>query len=284
MCDEAYIASGKKGIATAIFHMGRCIILFFTTLLISACFTLATTAAPTTTPPIATIPATENNNWQTLAPGLEQRIFIPNGNAFARILALRIDPAQYDFRVHYHPGEPLNATGWQQQLPGAIAFVNANFFSSENTVTGLLVADGVVYGTSYRDFGGTFTVQNGQSRVRSNTLEPYTGELLEQAVQAFPMLVLNGSQAYNGDPDRITRRTAIGQDSGGRIILMVTPLIGLTLPDLSAYLTVSDIGLVNAFNLDGGGSTMAAINAPGTRPYMLLSLDPVPAVLAVYPK
>lgn len=41
---------------------------------------------------------------------------------------------------------------------------------------------------------------------------------------------------------------------------------------------------MNAFNLDGGGSTMLFLAAPGEPEYSLPSFDPVPAVLAVYPR
>jgi hypothetical protein len=65
---------------------------------------------------------------------------------------------------------------------------------------------------------------------------------------------------------------------------MVTPLVGIRLVELSEYLASSDMELVNAVNLDGGGSTMMYLNVPGTPEFLLRSLDAVPAVLAVYPQ
>jgi exopolysaccharide biosynthesis protein len=82
-------------------------------------------------------------------------------------------------------------------------------------------------------------------------------------------------------PDRFSRRTVIGQDTTGRIIIMATPFLGLTLLDLSAYLPTTDLNLVNAFNLDGGRSTLMYIRSPE---YILNSVDAVPAVLAIYPR
>jgi len=161
-----------------------------------------------------------------------------------------------------------------------VAIVNANFFSPEHTVQGLLVTDGAYHGQSYVGRGGMFQGQNGQARVRSLIQEPFAGEALEQAVQAFPMLVLNGQTAYvASNNERATRRTVIVQDNLGRIVLLVTPLTGLSLADLSAYLPTSDMGIVNALNLDGGGSTMLFAHDNSLR---LSSFDPVPAVLAVY--
>jgi exopolysaccharide biosynthesis protein len=199
----------------------------------------------------------------------------------AQMIVVRIDPALYAFRAHYRPDAPLLVREWADALPEAVALINANFFDPQQQVLGLLVADGVVYGTPYTTRGGLFAIQDGLPRIRSNLTEPYQpGEALEQAVQAFPMLIEDGAPAFfNETGDRSTRRTAIGIDSQGRVIWIVTPLIGLTLAEMSAFLTASDLGIVDAFNLDGGGSTMLWL-----RPleYALVSRDRVPAVLALY--
>ncbi len=247
--------------------------------LLSGCMLALQTPTPAPTPaPV------DNNGWQTLAPGLEQRAYQPGGNVLGQVWALRIDPALYVFRAHYRPGEPLSQAGWQAELPDAAAFVNANFFHADHTILGLLVADSMVYGSSLQGRGGTFQVQNGLPRVRSNIAEPYQGETFEQAVQAFPMLVLNGQTAYVPTPqERVSRRTVVAQDTQGRILLMVTPLTGLTLEAISAWLPTTDMGIVNALNLDGGGSTMLYASGEG-QPLRLPSFDPVPAVLAVYPR
>lgn len=219
--------------------------------------------------------------WVTLAPGLEWRRYFPNGDTLAEIVALRIDPSLYVFRSHYRLGEPYTLRQWMEMLPDAVALVNSNFFDTENRIIGLLVTDGVAYGYAFPGYGGMFAVEEGMPRVRSNALDPYHGESLEQAIQAFPMLVQDGLSVYtNIDSDTPQRRAAIGQDGQGRIILMATPRAGLRLADLSAYLAASDMGLVNAFNLDGGGSTMMYIHRE--LPYLLRSFTPVPAVLAVY--
>jgi hypothetical protein len=245
------------------------------------------TLEPTFPPVIPTLPVNGAvQTWQTMSPGLEQRTYLPPPeNEVTKITALRIDPAYFTFRVHYRPGAPLTIRQWAEALPSAIAFINANFFDENDSVLGLLVAAGQIYGSAYIDRGGTFLVQNGQPRVRSNIVEPYVGEPLEQAIQAFPMLMLDGIQSYNDTTqDRFTRRTIIAQDANGRIVMLVTPLIGLTLLDLSAFLPTTDMKLVNALNLDGGGSTLMYLNASGTPEYIVTSLDPVPAVVAVYPR
>jgi uncharacterized protein YigE (DUF2233 family) len=255
-------------------------------LLILGC-TLSTRLPPTATPvPTATsIPTpVEPGSWQPLSPGIETRTYHPPNAFLGQLWIVRIDPAQYTFCAHYRPGEPLHLSDWQAELSSAAVFVNANFFDPDHTINGLLIADGVPFGESYQGRGGTFLVQNGQPRVRSNITEPYyPGEPIEQAVQAFPMLVVNG-QASFVQSGQVSRRTVVAQDAQGRILLMVTPLTGLSLDVLSAYLPTTDLSIVNALNLDGGGSTMIFADSDLTQSFRLPSFDPVPAVLAVYPR
>lgn len=251
------------------------------TWLLSGCFSFS--LQPITTPSPLLTP-TPNSGWQSIAHGLERRNYDPDPlNPVTRMIALRIDPAEYTFRVHYQPSQAQSTLEWTTALPDAVAFVNANFFDQADVALGLLVADGVVYGRSYTDRGGTFLVQNGQPRIRANLREPYQGEPMEQAVQAFPMLVLDGVAAFTDTiQDRSTRRTIVAQDSSGRIILLATPVLGLTLRDLSAYLPTTDMNIITAFNLDGGRSTLMVINATGFSETVVSSIDSVPAVLAVY--
>lgn len=228
-------------------------------------------------------PAGSANDWKILAPGLEQRTYTPGGdNLLLQLTVLRIDPAHFSFRTHYQPGEARSIERWQSALPDAAAFINTNFFTPQHEILGLLVADSLVYGQSYRDRGGTFYVQGGAPGLRSNLVTPYNGELFEQSVQGFPMLVVDGQAAYTNPNDNdVSRRSLIAQDAEGCILLMATNLIGIRLNSLSAWLAASDMNIVTAMNLDGGGSTMFYIGADDP-PFLLRSFDPVPAVLAVY--
>lgn len=242
---------------------------------------LSSLTTPTLPPMPTGIPVSA---WETLAPGLERRAYTPPNSNFGALIAVRIDPSVYSLRAHYRPGTPLTLDEWQAALPGAVVIVNANFFDLQFNALGLVITDGVAYGQAFSDRGALVQVQNGVPRVRSTILEPYLGEALEQAVQAFPMLVMDGAASFNNpNGDRTSRRTVAAQDSQGRILLLATPLLGLSLTELSAYLPTTDMDIVNAVNLDGGGSTMMYVG-PASPPYALASFDPVPVVLAVYPR
>lgn len=224
--------------------------------------------------------AVSSSSWDTLAVGIEQRVIVPPQSALAQMVALRLDPSQVGFRVHYQPGNPLTLAEWQTNLPDAVIIINANFFTPENIITGMLVSDGQVFGNSFTDRGGMFSIQAGQPVIQSLIGQPYDGRPLEQAVQAFPMLVIDSLPAYTTTTDtRGSRRTVIGVDTAGRVLLLATPGIGLGLYDLSQYLASTDLELQTAFNLDGGGSTMLSVASTG---YAIAPFDPVPAVLAVY--
>lgn len=228
----------------------------------------------------------QQSDWEQLAPGLERRYYRPGGNyGLTSFVALRVDPNYFYFRTHYSPANPFNITQWRTQLQSASGFINANFFDTQGYALGLLVSDAVAYGASYSGFGGMFQVApDGFTRVRSLIYEPYQGEALQQAAQAFPMLIVDGQPNYERtDGDRASRRTIIGQDSAGRIILMVTNgLFGMQLADLSTYLYSTDLDLRAALNLDGGGSTMLSLDTGASM--TVPSFDAVPAVIAFYPR
>ena len=220
-------------------------------------------------------------SWQTIDDGLQWRKLIPNGDDLAHLIVVRIDPSRYRFRAIYRAGAAESLSNWRALEPDASVIINANFFDINDFALGLLVSDGAAHGIAYQDRGGTFLVRNGAPEIisyRSHSLSEI--EDIEQAVQGFPLLVEDGRQAYfaAGSGER-TRRTMIGSDMSGNVLIVVAPFFGLSLTELSAYLPKTDLDIDAAFNLDGGGSTMIAL--PGAD-YFQPSLEPVPAILAVF--
>ena len=160
--------------------------------------------------------------------------------------------------------------------------VNGGFFTEEFLATGLIVVDGQASGSSYVGFGGMVTMDADGVAVRSLVERPYQPtETFAYALQAFPMLVLNGEPAYqNADLDA-ARRTVIGVDGDGRLLLILAQWGGFTLAELSSYLASADFGLVNALNLDGGTSTGLILANP---PESIPAFVAVPSVITISPK
>ncbi len=235
--------------------------------------------APATALP-ASAPAPSDSGWRALAPGFERRAlvvpFLDLGLA-EHVVLFRVDPARHRFRVLYAPGFP----GAVAAFDGHARLVfNAGFFDENNVALGLLVSDGQAFGQSFVGFGGMLAVDTfGQLRLQSLRAEPYApAEALAQAVQGFPMLIQADGTLYTSDDEARARRTALGLDDAGRLVVVIAPDGAFTLAGLARWLYDQDLGLTRALNLDGGGST-GYYAGPEDR---LDSFTPVPAVIAVY--
>jgi len=221
---------------------------------------------------------TDNTEWRMIAVGLEDRTMSIGDDALSQLYIVRIDPVYYRFEAHYTPEMAYYIEDWRTVLPNATLIMNTNFFQPNHTIMGLFISNGTIFGSTYTDRGGTFAIKNNFPFISHNIYQPFDVTGAQHAIQGYPMLVYNGEQAF----ERVggaSRRTAIGQDSQGRVYIIVTPIFGPSLNELSAFLASSDLGLLNAFNLDGGGSTMLYLKDTIT----VRSFDRVPAVLAVYP-
>lgn len=225
--------------------------------------------------------AVPGSGWTVIAPGLEWRDITEDKDQLSQLKILRIDPRKYSFRAKYSPAKPYSLAQWRAREPEAAAIVNANFFDPSYMVLGLVISDSEAQGSPYLERGGTFLVNGDRAAVRANhSMSHRYLESAEQAVQGFPLLVENGEQAYLGQAkQRRARRTAIAEDTAGKILIISAPLLGPTLGELSAFLAESDLEIETAFNLDGGGSTFMAIRGID---YFQPSFDAVPAILAVY--
>jgi len=238
-------------------------------------------------PPSPTAPpAAPSGEWMRLTPALEWRA-LPLDSASllvgGRMVVARVDLALAEIRVHYNPGAALTLDEWRARLPQAALIVNGGFFDEQDRALGLLVTDGQALGASFSGFGGMLQVDGaGAARVRSLVGEPYWGEPLWQAVQAFPMLIeAGGVLAPQGAGfDVRSRRTWAGQDRAGRILFGVTTNL-ISLADLQTWLLASDLDLGIAFGLDGGQSSALDVSSPALEE-RIPAFDRLPTVIAVY--
>ena len=225
-----------------------------------------------------------DTGWLSLSPGLDRREVaarFPSLGFEEGLILFRIDPAFFSFRVLYTPGIPRRVSEWGAEAGARLVF-NAAFFDEKDVAVGLVVSDGRVFGKSLEGFGGMFAVDaEGAPSLRSLAAQPYQpSEPLAQAVQGFPMLIYPDGSAFSKEDGARARRTALGQDTAGRVYLVVAPHNAFTLAEFAAWLHDSDLGLTAALNLDGGGST-GYYARPGDA---VDSFTPVPAVVAVYAK
>ncbi len=252
--------------------------------------TPAPTQAPTPSPWPTPTPEPPDTGWRTVRPGVEWRLLrVETGAVAERLHIVRLDPSQVRFRVLYDPGNPHPVSTWAGTLR-TLLVVNGGYFSPEYEAVGLVVSDGEVWGASYGSFAGMFTVTAaGEVSVRYLAARPYDpDEPLQEAVQSFPVLVKPGgvlgfpADADDGSP---ARRTVVAQDRAGRILFIVAPRGYLSLHQLAAFLTDSDLEVDIALNLDGGTSSgMWLRGDDGASLVAVDSQSPVPVVIAADPR
>jgi uncharacterized protein YigE (DUF2233 family) len=245
----------------------------------------AASATPSPLPPSAT-PAPE---WEELLPGFELRamqMWIEGLDAPVDVTVIRIDPARFAIRIHYAPGSPVDVSGWQQRL-GALLVVNGGFFQTNNQTNGLLFVDGQRFGTSFDRHGGMLTVSGSTVSIRSLAQYPFkSDEFFDQAVQGRPMILYPGGFPVQFDDVAadLSRRTAVAQDTQGRIVFFVIDQGVVSLYQLRDWMAgQTDLELFTAFNLDGGYSTGLELNAGG-KSLSIASRAKIPGVIAIYKK
>lgn len=143
--------------------------------------------------------------------------------------------------------------------------------SAGGTPTGITISDGKIitnneYGTN--STGGLigFTNDNKLVLLKNTTAEEAIQKGVRDAVSWGPFLVVNGTPSFisgNGGWG-YAARTAIGQRADGIVLLLVvdsnaTRTNGADMVDLTEIMV--NYGAVNAANLDGGTSSVMAINA-----------------------
>jgi hypothetical protein len=238
----------------------------------------APTAAPT---------PTAMAQWQSTSTGVEflqrrERVGEGVGGADDWVTLVRVDLSATSLRVHYAPETPRTVRDWFGAISPDVV-INAGFFTPENKTAGLVVSDGKRYGQTYKGFGGMFSIRNGKPYLQWLAQQPYVQDAgITQAVQSFPMLLLNG-QVIDGLPDdgSHNRRSFLGIDRAGRVVLGVCHSPVWTMTDLAHYLaTNSLLNLSSAVNLDGGSSTGLWLQGVPDA-FLLDSLELVPAVIAI---
>lgn len=229
--------------------------------------------------------------WRELAQGFEQRPLFPSkilGRPHppdqAVLQVLRLDPRRYqvalvDVRQH---GLKSATVKEMARLSGAIAVINGGFFLEDYRPLGLLISQGQVLNPLRRAEWGIFLVRYGLPDIIHTS--QYRGQGgISEALQVGPRLVVEGQVTRL--KRQVARRSALGIDRSGRLILLTSDSHQLYAEDLAWIMAQpEEAGGLNcwqALNLDGGPSSQLYVNYGG------LQLDiaggwPVPNGLAIF--
>jgi uncharacterized protein YigE (DUF2233 family) len=215
----------------------------------------------------------KDSGWKELEPGLELREESLDWKPSAggketalslRLTAVRLDPKRFAMRIVMNPvkdGKNLLDVARAEKVP---AVSNGAYFGTKDEPVTLLVSGGKALTKLNKRLpqGGVFSLDaKGRASVapvKDFELQP---EGLDFAVQNSPLLAVDGKVIFKDPQPARHRRTAIGVDADGRVVLAVNDS-GVTLDEWAAVLASGadgGLGLTAALNLDGGPSTGLAV-------------------------
>lgn len=225
------------------------------------------------TPTLAQSGAATTVRWNKLEDGLETATYtVPLHESFIKpeITLLRIDPKLHALRVvtaQSELGAPLSDVKTMTQHSRGVAGINANFFDHASRPLGLVVSDRVQQQKPHNGgavLTGVFytTITRGgleHPKIVSRDELPQRGVV--QAFQAGPRLIVGGRAVPLKKPDSGTRRSGVAITRTDEVLLFATVLRfpGATLKQVQEMLLLPELGVVDALNLDGGGSSQLYI-------------------------
>jgi len=227
--------------------------------------------------------------WRRLAPGLEYTKLtgFPNFPA-GYVHAFRVDLKHYHLKSALVPNDDgsLSEQSFQRLMVAehAVVATNGGFFTSALKPLGLRVtADQILSPLRRVSWWGVFFIhQKTAHLVRQQTYK--FNPPVEFAIEAGPLLVAGG-KVLPIQNQKIDSRTAIGVTSTGKIILVATEDVLLSVADLATLMQRSDqqggLDCVDAINLDGGHSTQLYATLPDFSLRVASSSQVADAVLVV---
>ena len=218
--------------------------------------------------------------WTKTSDGLEVAVR-PAGSAMA--VLVRVDLARFAVRLVPAGGAPLTAPAAMAQLDGAAA-INGGFFDEAGRAIGWVVSDGREISPPSRRGWAALALRKDRAEIVPAATADARGVI--QAVQAGPRLVTGGRPNARLKA-QTARRSFVGVDAAGRLVLGCTGPSAVDAGVLARFLATPEadggVGLVDALNLDGGGSSQLHVRGvPGGD--IALPGVPVANVLVVVPR
>ncbi|HEX9997740.1 MAG TPA: phosphodiester glycosidase family protein [Abditibacterium sp.] len=195
-----------------------------------------------------------NTPWARLDSGIERRTFLWHG---VQVHAFRADAS----RVFLGIGETLDARDWLKFKRARVA-INGGYFDEKGKPLGLRVSQKRKKVALREANWGVFWIRKGRARI-AHTRDFSTKHKTDEAIQCGPRLVVAG-RATDLKP-QWSRRSGIGIDNRGRVVLAVADG-PLSLQDWAGAFASNDgLGCRDALNLDGGPSTQMAFQTSNKR-------------------
>jgi uncharacterized protein YigE (DUF2233 family) len=240
-----------------------------------------------------TLTVTDWGSWNTIRKGVEFRKIImerSGSNATMEFKLLRFDSGLIVPRVLYADLFHLKGASAKTfaEKSGAIAAINANYFDEKGRPLAYLKTAGKEVNSTVSKhalYTGIFGVRELVPFVAHR--DHFQPNQAKEALQSGPLLVHKGVVEILNGSARYARRSVIGMDKEGRILIGVTDAVvgGLSFPELQELFTSSNTRLdtTDLLNLDGGGSAQLYAKA-GKFEEWLSGTSEVPVAIGFFAK
>lgn len=231
-------------------------------------------------------------HWTRVEEGYDLgRYIVGSKDSFlpSEVILARFNPNKFSFHAvrAVVDGSPSTADvrSITQQAQG-IAGINAHFFDENDRPLGLLIENGEVQQRPHRSgrvLTGIFAIKKGLPLI--NLRERFQMDGTTMAIQAGPRLIEDGKRVAMGDDDGTSRRSGVALTKANEVILYATVLRfpGASFDDIQSMLLDPALGVWQAMNLDGGGSSQLFIAKQRNveSEIFITGGDPVPVGLIV---
>lgn len=231
--------------------------------------------------------ALATTQWSSLQPGLQYAIITNKANPTGQVRAFRIDPHYYTLQLavaHQMQQTSLFADQMTEEKNVLIA-INGGFFSPEMQSLGLRISHSQVLSTVKNiSWWGIFLLNNNKPSIIPANAYQFSPQI-SFAIQAGPRLVVDGHiTKVRGGKDA---RSALGITANGKIIIVVTDNLLLSMQELALLMSQSEkdggLGCYQALNLDGGSSSQLYAHIKDFSLHVR-SLRPVADLVLVVPR
>jgi len=176
------------------------------------------------------------------------------------LVVISIKPNAFKFVVAYS-NPPKTVQEFHEAAQGCILTINGGYWDDDYKPTDLCISNGKLIKGINKANGhyGLFAVTKNNRVILRDLHEKSLaeGELntFQQAIKSGPHVIRNRKPIFNKSSKTIHQRSIIGRDNQGRIIIVQTRTGRATYDRMAELLSRPELGIVNAFNLDGGPST-----------------------------
>lgn len=204
----------------------------------------------------------KNNLWKYVQKGIKTAEIKIIDNQHSTIKLLKIDPKYFHANIMYSRNigkTSLSIRSMTKSYKNTIG-INANYFDENDYPLGHLKIKGKIINNYIAEpliYSGIICFKNGKMKIIHR--DDYIPENFDEALQVGPRLIANAKMTYGIenmiDYKNYSRRSMIGFDKNGSIILGVTYGISSWKEIVNTMLENPEINIDSLINLDGGSSS-----------------------------